>query len=1255
MPAAPAPVPRLLVAAIALTAILGPRVAPSQASAAGVGAAAARPVARLAVAPASLHLSDLPHAGMPACGGGGGETGDALTPPQIAGYAVQAGLKNTDAIATAVGIALAESGGHPRAGCYDDPQPPSCPGYTYDRGLWQFNSCWHKEVSDDDAFDPARAAAAMARVSAGGTAWAGAWATYDSGAYRRGKIWDDARAAAAAPVMPGSSGPSPTTVTLRKPFDADAAINTPFGCVPFTFEPWNDTLHCYFHEGIDYALPVRTPVLAAGPGAVVRANLDPNGDKFNGGYGLSIVIRHGDKLATIYGHLSSVSVKAGDVVAEGQPIGTSGGGGPHVPYGPGTDAGNSTGPHLHFGTSDNGDGVDNPHWVDPAGVIGTPVDPGSGGAGAGVCDIPVAGGPLCAVGGVVGGVGGAVGTAARDVAAGVTAGLGDAVAAAGNWFSSAWASFCGLMGDFFGSLNIWTNTPAQLTYKNPTVVGDWWFFVWVAFHFIAVWIACIGAEYLVFSRDRRGLEHLIESFYRIFCACILILSSLQLIGCAIEIFNGLCASQLIFDGHDILAVSAGALAGLVFGPLTGVLLVLSTLAKLVVLILMTFQMGMRIFLLAFAIVLSPLGCLCLCWPRARRWGQLWFEFISEAIVMQFLQVTMLHLVAQFGSLHGGLGHYFITIDPKNHNYTVFLGEIEWVLSFLGLVAVLRLPRKVAPHLSSLGASTTTLAFAMAGLDTVATLKKQAGGQGQGGRSGGGGLGDTVARAGKALGGAMLAGPAGFALQKGAAAAGGAVKGLAAGIGKAAAGAPGLRQWGTDAPGPPGGADTGAGAPGATRPAAATAPNPAGRMPARSGPGDGAGVGQSPPQGAGMPGLGASHADAGAQGVGSWSDDGAASADATADASGAAGTAGGDLASGAGFAGARPDVGSAGAGLASGGDRATARAQARRMQGEDARILGALGGSQAQVRGTGSPAASFLAAQRLDAYRQAAQQAAAESGVPHGQRSSLAQQRDALAGHAMAAIGAADPSERAAHWAAFNGALGLPDPSTPSQKAAAASYDALITSKSSGGHVARAQIESAGDRLTTALGHGGAIGSSPVGTTGSSPVGTASTASAAGHIGGATIPGGRAASGGSGGGAVAASAAPLASGGAAPGGGGALSPLQQRGLWALAAANAAAVERDPGSSSRDKTGARRLLHAAMGQADDGGALDRALLGQPGDNEATAARKAALRGVLTAAGRSLDQQTPPSPDDARTFVRFLAGTGAPRADAPRTKAP
>jgi len=1254
MRAAPTPLPRLLAAAIALTAILGPHGAPTQASAAGVGATA-RPVARLA-APASLHLSDLPPPGLPRCGGGGGETGDALTPPQIAGYAVQAGLKNKDAIATAVGIALAESGGHPRAECYDDPQPPSCPGYTYDRGLWQFNSCWHKEVSDDDAFDPARAASAMARVSADGTTWAGAWATYDSGAYRRGKIWDDARAAADSPVMPGSSGAAPTTVTLRTPFDGDATINTPFGCVPFTFEPWNDTLHCYFHEGIDYALPFGTPVLAAGPGAVVRANLDPNGDKFNGGYGLSIVIRHGDKLATIYGHLSSVSVKAGDVVAEGQPIGASGGGGLTVPHGPGTDAGNSTGPHLHFGTSDNGDGVDNPHWVDPAGVIGKPVEPGSGSAGAGVCDIPVAGGPLCAVGGVVGGVGGAVGTAARDVAAGVTTGLSDAVAAAGNWFFSAWISFCGLMGDFFGSLNIWTNTPAQLTYKNPTVVDDWWFFVWVAFHFIAVWIACIGAEYLVFSRNRRGLEHLIESFYRIFCACILILSSLQLIGYAIEIFNGLSASQLIFDGHDILAVSAGAVAGLMLGPLTGVVIVLSTGAKFVVLLLMTFQMGMRIFLLAFAIVLSPLGCLCLCWPQARRWGQLWFEFISEAIVMQFLQVTMLHLVAQFGSLHGGLGHYFLTIDPKNHNYTVFLGEIEWVLSFLGLVAVLRLPRKVAPHLSALGASTTTLAFAVAGLDTFAMLKKQAGGQGQGGHSGGGGLGDTVARAGKALGGAMLAGPAGFALQKGAAAAGGAVKGLAASIGKATGGAPGLQRWGADAAGTPGGPGGGPGAPGATRPAAATAPHPAGRTPARSGPGDGAGVGPSPSQGGGAPSVGASHADAGAQGVGSWSDDGAADEDTAADASGTAdgtgrvgsGAAGGGLTSGAATAG---------------GDRATTRAQARRMQGEDAGILGALGGSLAQVRGTGSPASSFLAAQRLGAYRQAAQQAAAESGVPQGQRSPLAQQRDALAGHALAAIGATDPGERAAHWAAFNGALGLPDPSTPSQKAAAASYDALINSKTSGGQVARAQIASAGDRRTAALGHGGpggsspagATGSSPAGASGSSPTGAASTTSGAGHASDATVPGGRTASGVSGAGAIAARTVPLASGGATSGGGGALSPLQQRGLWAVASANAAAVERDPGSSSQDKTAARHLLHAAMGQADDGGALDRALLGQPGDDEATAARKAALRGMLTAAGRSLEQQTPPSPDDARTFVRFLAGEGAPRADAPRTTAP
>ena len=54
------------------------------------------------------------------------------------------------------------------------------------------------------------------------------------------------------------------------------------------------------------------------------------------GYGLHIIISHGNSYSTCYAHLSAVSVKSGDVVAKGQAIAKVG------------NSGSSTGPHLHF-------------------------------------------------------------------------------------------------------------------------------------------------------------------------------------------------------------------------------------------------------------------------------------------------------------------------------------------------------------------------------------------------------------------------------------------------------------------------------------------------------------------------------------------------------------------------------------------------------------------------------------------------------------------------------------------------------------------------------------------------------------------------------------------------------------------------------------------------------------------------------------------------------------------------------------------
>ncbi len=85
-----------------------------------------------------------------------------------------------------------------------------------------------------------------------------------------------------------------------------------------------------FHSGTDLAADQGTPVVAALSGQVSTAD-------FVGGYGLTVVIDHvGGQSETLYGHLSEIFVRPGQVVRQGEVIGRVG------------STGNSTGPHLHF-------------------------------------------------------------------------------------------------------------------------------------------------------------------------------------------------------------------------------------------------------------------------------------------------------------------------------------------------------------------------------------------------------------------------------------------------------------------------------------------------------------------------------------------------------------------------------------------------------------------------------------------------------------------------------------------------------------------------------------------------------------------------------------------------------------------------------------------------------------------------------------------------------------------------------------------
>lgn len=93
-----------------------------------------------------------------------------------------------------------------------------------------------------------------------------------------------------------------------------------------------------FHRGIDISgwNIYGKPVYASATGTVVKAEYTTTG------YGIYVIINHGGGLSTVYAHLSSISVKKGSTVYQGDKIGEVG------------SSGNSSGPHLHFSVYLNG-------------------------------------------------------------------------------------------------------------------------------------------------------------------------------------------------------------------------------------------------------------------------------------------------------------------------------------------------------------------------------------------------------------------------------------------------------------------------------------------------------------------------------------------------------------------------------------------------------------------------------------------------------------------------------------------------------------------------------------------------------------------------------------------------------------------------------------------------------------------------------------------------------------------------------------
>lgn len=208
-----------------------------------------------------------------------------------------------------------------------------------------------KEEAKRKAEEAARAAEAKRQAE---TAEA-AEAAREAAAKEEQKEAPKAEAPKTETSVPETETPSATPDT-----SVDVDVSRPFhlpvkGYVSSPFGPRNNPLtgKPELHTGIDLVNAKGTPIHAAAGGIVLRAGSAT-------GYGNVVMVTHlidRQVYTTVYAHLDSISVSAGQTVMPGQTVGTLG------------STGWSTGPHLHFELHKGEWAVGQPNAVDPAPYI----------------------------------------------------------------------------------------------------------------------------------------------------------------------------------------------------------------------------------------------------------------------------------------------------------------------------------------------------------------------------------------------------------------------------------------------------------------------------------------------------------------------------------------------------------------------------------------------------------------------------------------------------------------------------------------------------------------------------------------------------------------------------------------------------------------------------------------------------------------------------------------------------------------------
>jgi len=136
-----------------------------------------------------------------------------------------------------------------------------------------------------------------------------------------------------APVARGSGSPGTATGRFIHPAPG-YGVTSSFG---YRTHPIHGDRR--LHSGTDFGTPTGTIIRAADGGQVTFAGISGS---LTSGYGRLVIVNHGNGEESYYAHLQGFFVQAGDIIAQGDPVGRA------------NSTGWSTGPHLHFEVRQNG-------------------------------------------------------------------------------------------------------------------------------------------------------------------------------------------------------------------------------------------------------------------------------------------------------------------------------------------------------------------------------------------------------------------------------------------------------------------------------------------------------------------------------------------------------------------------------------------------------------------------------------------------------------------------------------------------------------------------------------------------------------------------------------------------------------------------------------------------------------------------------------------------------------------------------------